>query len=303
VRAARIAFGPLDLERTLALHRLGLGDPTSSLDARRFVKAFHAGEGVVRVSLERDGDAVVAAAEGPAAGQVLAAWLPLLPPDDGYAAFAPEHPVVRRLHRRHGGLRVLPVPWLFDVACAAVLQQRVAFGDARTSWQRIARAHGERSELGLAWPSPARLAEVPGWELERLGLDPKRARALLTLAREEVRRPFLSASAATRAANASATPGSVGASAALRERLLSLRGVGPWTAGMVLGFGAGDPDAVLVGDLHVPHVVAWALAREPRASDARMLELLEPFRGQRFRVTRLLLGGAPAAPRLTPARG
>ena len=38
----------------------------------------------------------------------------------------------------------------------------------------------------------------------------------------------------------------------------------------------GDPDAVSVGDYHLPNQVAWALAGEPRGDDARMLELLEP---------------------------
>ena len=50
----------------------------------------------------------------------------------------------------------------------------------------------------------------------------------------------------------------------------------------------GDPDAVSVGDFHLPNLVSWALAGEPRGDDARMLELLEPFRGQRARVVRLL---------------
>jgi 3-methyladenine DNA glycosylase/8-oxoguanine DNA glycosylase len=57
---------------------------------------------------------------------------------------------------------------------------------------------------------------------------------------------------------------------------------------MTLGFALGDPDAVPVGDLHLPHLVAWALAGEHAATDARMLELLEPFRGHRARVVRLL---------------
>jgi hypothetical protein len=34
--------------------------------------------------------------------------------------------------------------------------------------------------------------------------------------------------------------------------------------------------------------VAWALAGERKADDARMLALLEPYRGQRGRVQRLL---------------
>ncbi len=50
----------------------------------------------------------------------------------------------------------------------------------------------------------------------------------------------------------------------------------------------GDPDAVSVGDFHLPNLVSFALAGEPRGTDARMLELLEPYRGQRGRVIRLL---------------
>ena len=64
----------------------------------------------------------------------------------------------------------------------------------------------------------------------------------------------------------------------------------------------GDPDAVSVGDFHLPSLVAFSLAGETEADDARMLELLEPYRGQRARVVRLLeLGGrSPArrAPRM-----
>ena len=50
----------------------------------------------------------------------------------------------------------------------------------------------------------------------------------------------------------------------------------------------GDPDAVSVGDFHMPHAVAWFLAGEPRATDERMLDLLEPYRGQRARAMRLI---------------
>jgi 3-methyladenine DNA glycosylase/8-oxoguanine DNA glycosylase len=58
---------------------------------------------------------------------------------------------------------------------------------------------------------------------------------------------------------------------------------------MTMGFVLGDPDAVPVGDLHLPQQVGWSLAGEPEADDALMLELLEPFRGHRFRLLRLLL--------------
>jgi len=282
--SAEIAFGPLDLPRSMVMHRMGVGDPTAVLDAGRFEKAWRAPIGVVRLVLRRSETpgAVTVEASGPGAEEALATWLPHLPPADGHATFSTGHPVVRRLHRALPGLRLVGVPWLFDVACSAILQQRVTLREARQAWARIARTHGERGEAGLAFPAPATLAEIPGWELERLGVDPKRSRALRSISREEARRPFL---------------GPARPLAELRERLLGLDGIGPWTTAMVLGFGAGDTDAVLVGDLHAPSAISWALAGEPRADDARMLELLEPFRGQRFRVTRLVLGAGPAVPR------
>ena len=57
-----------------------------------------------------------------------------------------------------------------------------------------------------------------------------------------------------------------------------------------------SPDAAPTGDLHLPSLVSWALAREPYADDARMLALLEPFRGQRFRLIRLLLAAGFSRP-------
>jgi 3-methyladenine DNA glycosylase/8-oxoguanine DNA glycosylase len=68
----------------------------------------------------------------------------------------------------------------------------------------------------------------------------------------------------------------------------AMSGIGPWTVAEVGRLTYGDPDAVSVGDFHLPSLVAWTFAGERRADDARMLELLEPYRGQRGRVQRLL---------------
>jgi hypothetical protein len=57
---------------------------------------------------------------------------------------------------------------------------------------------------------------------------------------------------------------------------------------------------VPLGDYHIPNAVTWALAGEPRGDDARMLELLEPYTGQRGRVIRLLMSGGRGAPRYGP---
>jgi hypothetical protein len=80
-----------------------------------------------------------------------------------------------------------------------------------------------------------------------------------------------------------------------RVRLQSLPGVGRWTAAEVTGVTHGDPDAVPLGDYHLPNVLVHALAGEPRGDDPRMLELLEPYAGQRGRVIRLLMSGGRVA--------
>ena len=89
-----------------------------------------------------------------------------------------------------------------------------------------------------------------------------------------------------------------------RRRLLSVPGIGPWTAAETMRLALGDPDAVSVGDFHLPRLVGWALASERYADDARMLELLEPYRGQRARVVLLLEHGGIRVerhgPRLAP---
>ena len=84
------------------------------------------------------------------------------------------------------------------------------------------------------------------------------------------------------------------------DLLQKVRGVGPWTANMALGARLGRPDAIPVGDFHMPHTIAWALAGEPRGTDARMLELLAPFPGQAFRVVRLVSAARIEAPEVRP---
>jgi 3-methyladenine DNA glycosylase/8-oxoguanine DNA glycosylase len=88
------------------------------------------------------------------------------------------------------------------------------------------------------------------------------------------------------------------------RRLQSVPGVGPWTAAETMRLALGDPDAVSVGDYNLPRQVCWVLAGERDGDDARMLELLAPYAGQRARVVLLIersgLRPARRAPRYAP---
>ena len=63
-------------------------------------------------------------------------------------------------------------------------------------------------------------------------------------------------------------------------------GSAPWTANVVAIRALGHADGVLVGDAGAPFVTTMALTGV-RGDDARMVELLEPFRPHRARVHRL----------------
>ena len=85
----------------------------------------------------------------------------------------------------------------------------------------------------------------------------------------------------------------------VESRLRSLPGIGVWTSAEIRQRAMGDPDAVSVGDYHLPNVVGWTLARR-KTDDAGMLELLAPYAGHRYRVTRLIELGGSAPPRRGP---
>lgn len=144
---ARVALAPLDLRRSLLLQAFGAFDPTAALSELRFEKSFHGPTDVVRIRLahaprgllraESAPDVAIEAdatlrvdVDGPDAAALLTRWLPSLRPDDGWASFAPSDPFVRRLHHATPGLRPIRVPWLYDLACGCVLQQRIAYTDA-----------------------------------------------------------------------------------------------------------------------------------------------------------------------------
>jgi 3-methyladenine DNA glycosylase/8-oxoguanine DNA glycosylase len=168
-----------------------------------------------------------------------------------------------------------------------LIEQKVIGREARAAYRRLVLAWGERAPGPVRlWipPAPAGLVARQGWEFHRLGIEARRASFIRAVAAR-----------ATRLEEAAEMP----LEQAYR-RLRALPGVGAWSAAEIAVVGLGDADAVSVGDYHLPHTVGWALAREARATDERMLELLEPSRGHRGRVIRLLEAAGIGAPRFGP---
>jgi 3-methyladenine DNA glycosylase/8-oxoguanine DNA glycosylase len=238
----------------------------------------HLSGGGHRVSVEAWGDGAAWAVEHAPA---------LVGADDGEDGFESRHPVVSQLRRRLRGLRVGRSHAVVEALIPTILEQKVQGILARRSYARLVRHLGEPAPGPvplLLPPSPARVATVPYYVFHRFNVERKRAETVHLVARHARRLEETTAMTAAEAA----------------RRLQALPGIGAWTAAEVAMVALGDADAVSVGDYHLPHHVAWALAGEARADDARMLELLEPYRGHRGRVIRLVVAGHPGPPRFGP---
>ena len=280
---------PVSLRLTLGPLRRGRGDPTMRVDDTGVWRASRTPAGAATTHLAAGDGAVTVRAWGPGAEWAVEAAPALVGADDDPGGFRPRHPVLAELHRRLPGLRIPRSQAVVEALVPTVLEQRVAVVEARRSYAALVRRLGEPAPgpAGLMVPpAPAVLAGTPSYAFHPLGVERRRA--------ETVRRACASA---RRLEEVTA----LGADAA-RRRLCVLPGLGPWSAAMVAIVALGDADAVIVGDLHLPHLVCWALAGESRGDDARMLELLEPYRGHRGRVVRLLAAGGVHAPRPGPRR-
>jgi 3-methyladenine DNA glycosylase/8-oxoguanine DNA glycosylase len=205
----------------------------------------------------------------------------LLGAADDPAAFQPDHPRLRDLARQLAGLRIGRTARVLEALVPAVLEQKVVGREAGRAWRRLVTWYGAAAPgpapAGLrVFPSAATWQAIPSWDWHRAGVEPVRGRTIAN-----------AASVASRLETICALP------AADADRMLrSLPGIGPWTSAEVRQRACGDADAVSVGDYHIPALVGWNLAGQI-TDDAGMLELLAPYAGQRYRVTRLLeVGGA-----------
>jgi len=280
---------PVDLRRTLWPLRRGTSDPCMRIGLDGVWRATRTPEGPATTHLNSSpaAGAVTMLAWGPGAAWALAGLPDLVGVADGGDTFVPGDGVVAALHHRLPGLRIGRSQAVVEALVPSILEQKVVGLEARRSYARIVRSLGEPAPgpTGLMLPpEPRLLASTPSWAFHRFGVERKRADTIRLACSYAARLEETVDMAAVEA----------------RRRLTVLPGMGPWTAAEVALVALGDADAVSVGDYHLPNHVAWALAGEARADDARMLELLEPWRGHRGRVIRLIVAGAGGAPRYGP---
>lgn len=297
---------PLDLPSTMGVLIRGRTHPTARItddgavwittrvDAEPLTARFaRTGPGPV---LHRD---VVVQAWGARAEEFLAEAPLWTGEDDDWSGFLasgswellPER--MRRARRNHAGIRLISTGRLVDALVSAVLEQRVTAGEAVGAQRWLVRVHGDPAPgpapAGMAVaPTPQAIRRVPSWSWHRAGVDPARAKTVQHVV--------------TRAAGIERW-NQANLDHRLRRALASIKGVGPWTIAETLQVSHGDPDSVSVYDYHLARHVTEFFDGRP-SDDARMMQILEPWRGNRQRVVRLMYstGWRPQAkgPKLTP---
>jgi hypothetical protein len=307
---------PLDWSRTLAVHRRGRGDPAYRVDAygaawrtsltpdgpatmrvhavpggeaARGVPGGGAGQGVPgggagqgvpgggagqgvpgggagHEVLNREAGrlTVCASAWGPGAAWLLGTLPALLGTGDDPSGFEPVHPLLQEMSRRHHALRIGRSDRVFEALVPAVLEQKVVGAEAKRAWRLLLLRFGDPAPgpapPGMrVCPPPRTWVRIPSWEWHRAGVTPAEA----------------------------------------DRRLQTLSGIGPWTSAEIRQRAIGDPDALSVGDYHLPSIVGWALIRQ-KVDDAGMCELLAPYAGHRYRAAWLLELSGQGPPRHGP---
>lgn len=278
-----------DMRATLSVYRFGRHDPTTRLGDSEFWRATLTPDGPGTLHMQWSSGQLDAEAWGDGADWLLSGVGCLVGSSDpGFVCPDGANQAVAHAARRHPGMRIGASRTLYHELLPNVLGQRVTAGEAIGQWHRLCtelgeQAPGPHATLRLP-PTPERLRSRPAWWFHPLGIEAKRAEALRVVASHAHRIAQWSALAPTAAA----------------DKLALLRGIGPWTIGAAIGPALGDADSVPVGDYHIPNMIAWALAGTPRGNDEQMLQLLQPYVGQRGRVIRLLAMDGNAAPKFGP---
>ena len=250
-------------------------------------------EAPVAVTLWSETTGAQAAADLESFARRVPAWLG---EDDQWSAFygsdtwelLPQRLQITRA--RNPGLRLPAIGLLSQNLIQAITEQRVTGIEAMGGMRALLRQYGQPVPATgepdqpagmLIFPEASVFTSIPSWTWHRAGYDRARSDAIVQYARTAD--PF------ERLASA-------GDVAPLARALASLPGVGPWTISETLQRFCGHPDAVSVGDYHLAHHVTYAFDGR-RGDDARMVELLAPYRGHRQRVVSLIKAAGISEPR------
>lgn len=200
---------------------------------------------------------------------------------------------LRQARTEAPGLRLPSTGLLSHNVLLAIAEQRVTGIEAMGGMRALLRQYGQPAPRTgypdqpadmLFFPPAEVFAQIPEWTYHRAGFDRSRSSTMVHYARR--------AASFERYATHSSVQD-------LAQALAGIPGIGPWTVAEALQRYCGHPDAISVGDYHLARHITYAFDGV-RGDDARMLELLAPFSGNRQRVVSLIKSSGIHEPRRAP---
>jgi len=194
---------------------------------------------------------------------------------DAFRAWTATEPVLADLTARLTGFRPTLTPNRFEALVIAITAQQVSLQSAAAIRSRFVERYGVRHERASEFPSRERVAGATVRELRALGFSERKAEYVLGLARSDLDLERL---------------GSLPDEQVL-EALISIRGLGRWTADWFLARALARPEAWPAGDLGVRKAVAafYADGRPLSIEEVRTMgERFAPF--QNLTAQHLLAG-------------
>lgn len=198
------------------------------------------------------------------AARVLAADLDLRP----FYALTRDDRVLGPVTRALRGLKAFRPASLFQMLVIAITEQQISLAAARIQ-ERILQRFGDPVADLTLFPETGVLARTAVSDLMGCGLSRRKAEYVIGVA-QAVEGKTLDLQALTRWSDNE-----------VFERLVALRGFGPWSAEYVLVRGLGRPDRVPADDLGVRTVLGAYFADGERLGPEGVLSSLEPFRPYR----------------------
>ncbi|MDH1902221.1 AlkA N-terminal domain-containing protein [Comamonas aquatica] len=179
-----------------------------------------------------------------------------------------QHPQLGALIARHPGLRVPVAATPFEALTWAITGQQISVAAAVSLRRKLILATGLRHSSGLhCYPGAEQIAALPPQALRQAGFSAAKTQTLQAVAH------LVAEGAVPLDAWALRFPGEQ----AVREQLLAIRGIGPWTVNYTLLRGYGWLDGSLHGDAAVRRGLQTLWGRPDKVSQQEAENWLTPF--------------------------
>ncbi|WP_415839546.1 DNA-3-methyladenine glycosylase family protein [Paenibacillus tarimensis] len=189
-----------------------------------------------------------------------------------FYAMAGQDTLLKQTIDTYSGLRLAGIPDLFEALCWGIIGQQINLSYAHTLKRRIVERYGRSAaaegEQYWVFPAPETIAalSVPG--LKGLGMSERKSEYLIDtarmLAQGKLTRELLQDTGDLKKAEAI---------------LVSIRGIGPWTANYVLMRCLKMPTAFPADDVGLHNAIKLLTGMDRKPTRQEVLKLAEPWKG------------------------